>query len=170
MSFGKTGARPRFVHADDVPWREVLAQDHAGRRVSVREKWLELTPRCMAFIGEWDAGMTVSQHGHYAINTIFVLNGSLMVDDVECRPGMHITLDIGVPYGPLTAGPDGVTLYEVMVGDPTPWHADPAGYEALLAERNIKRLPNPPLDLPDWIEDQRKLYEGTASPVEGPQG
>ncbi|EHJ61466.1 cupin domain-containing protein [Novosphingobium pentaromativorans] len=160
MGFGRKGAAPRFVHADDVEWREVLAQDHAGRRVSVREKWLELTPRCMAFLAEWDPGMTVSLHGHYATNTIFVLSGSMTVGDRECPAGTHITLDIGVPYGPLTAGPEGVTLYEVMVGDPTPWHADPEGYDRLLQERGIAKLPNPPLDLPDWIEDQRKLYSG----------
>lgn len=159
--FRKSGAQPRFVHVDDIAWREVLAQDHDGRRVSVREKWLELTPGCMAFVAEWDAGMTVSLHGHYATNTIFVLEGSLTVGERECPAGTHITLDIGVAYGPLNAGPDGVKLYEVMVGDPTPWHADPEGYDRLLAERGIKKLPNPPLDLPDWIEDRRKLYAGT---------
>jgi hypothetical protein len=155
MTFGKKGAQPKFRHTNDEKWREVLAQDHDGRRVSVREKWLELTPRYMAFVAEWDPGMIVQLHGHYAINTIFVIGGSMMVGDVECTKGMHITLEIGVPYGPLIAGPNGVQLYEAMFGDPTPWHPDNEGFQALLKENGVKQLPNPPLELPDWIKDER---------------
>jgi hypothetical protein len=34
-------ARLAFVHVDDVPWTEVIAQLHGARRVSVHEKFLE---------------------------------------------------------------------------------------------------------------------------------
>ena len=52
-------------------------------------------------------------------------------------------------------GPDGVELFEVMMGDPRSWAADPEGFEKLLAEKGAKKLPNPKIDLPDWLEDTR---------------
>jgi len=38
-------AEPRlaFVHVDDVPWTEVIAQLHGERRVSVHEKFVHVT-------------------------------------------------------------------------------------------------------------------------------
>jgi len=38
-------AEPRlaFVHVDDVPWTEVIAQLHGERRVSVHEKFINVT-------------------------------------------------------------------------------------------------------------------------------
>ena len=79
----------------------------------------------------------------------------MLCGDVRCTPGMHITLDQGSALGPLIAGPEGVTLYEVMMGDPRSWPDDPEGFEKLLAERGVEQLPNPPIDLPDWLEDTR---------------
>ena len=46
-------------------------------------------------------------------------------------------------------------LFEVMMGDPRSWPADPEGFEKLLAEKGARKLPNPPIDLPDWIKDTR---------------
>jgi hypothetical protein len=69
---------------------------------------------------------------------------------------MHITLYEGTPYGPLIAGPEGVELFEVFMGDPTVWYADPEGYDKLLAESGVKSLPPPPLTLPDWMKDARR--------------
>jgi hypothetical protein len=68
---------------------------------------------------------------------------------------MHLTLEQGAAFGPFIAGPEGVTLFEVMMGDPRSWPADPEGFERLLEEKKAKRLPNPPIDMPDWIEDTR---------------
>jgi hypothetical protein len=42
-----------------------------------------------------------------------------------------------------------------MMGDPRSWAADPEGWQRLLAEQNARQLPNPPIDLPAWIEDTR---------------
>ena len=38
-------AEPRlaFVHVDDVPWTEVIAQLHGERRVSVHETFINVT-------------------------------------------------------------------------------------------------------------------------------
>jgi hypothetical protein len=149
-------AGPRFRHLDETKWQEVRAQEHpGGRRASVREKWLEFSPRCLALYARWDPGMIVHKHGHNSHHVIFVIEGELLCGDVRCTPGMHITLDQGEALGPLIAGPQGVVLYEVMMGDPRSWPADPAGFEKLLAERGVKPLPNPPIDMPDWLEDTR---------------
>jgi len=43
----------------------------------------------------------------------------------------------------------------VMMGDPRSWAADSEGFEKLLTEKGAKKLPNPPIDLPDWLEDTR---------------
>ena len=154
--------RPRFRHMDQEQWREVRAQDHGGRRVSVHEKWLEFSPRLMAFVGRWDPGMIISQHGHMCINTIYVMEGSMMCGDVLCTKGMSITLDIGTPYGPNIAGPEGVTLYEVMAGDPTTWYADPQGFEALKREKGAVQLPNPHQTLPSTTQARADAPGGIA--------
>ena len=75
--------------------------------------------------------------------------------DVHCRKGTHIALDQGDTFGPFVAGPDGVELFEVMMGDPRSFAADPDGHDRFLAERNVRPLPNPPIDMPAWLEDTR---------------
>ena len=44
--------------------------------------------------------------------------------DVHCGPGTHIALDQGDTFGPFIAGPNGVVLFEVMMGDPRSFPAD----------------------------------------------
>ena len=68
---------------------------------------------------------------------------------------MHITLEQGAAFGPFIAGPEGVELFEVMMGDPRSWPDDVEGFEKLLKERGARKLPNPKIELPDWIEDTR---------------
>ena len=84
-----------------------------------------------------------------------VISGEMTCGDVVCTAGMHITLEQGAAFGPFVAGPEGVVLFEVMMGDPRSWPADPEGFEKLLAEKGARKLPNPPIDLPDWIKDTR---------------
>jgi hypothetical protein len=76
--------------------------------------------------------------------------------DVQCTPGMHITLEHGAEFGPFIAGPEGVELFKEMVGDPRSWLADPEGFAKLLEKRDAENLPNPEIDLPDWLEDTRR--------------
>src|SRR5262245_2465785 len=96
---------PLFRHLDQEKWREVRAQERDGKRVSVHEKWLEFSPKCLSMYARFDPGVVLPQHGHKSINIIFVVKGSMMCGDVLCTPGMHITLYEGTPYGPLVAGP-----------------------------------------------------------------
>ncbi len=145
----------RFRHVDDEKWQEVRAQRHGDRRVSVREKWLEFSDSCLSLYAKWDPGMIVHKHGHNSEHVIFVIEGEVMCGDTLCTPGMHITLEKGAAIGPLIAGPEGCVLFEVMMGDPRSWPADPEGFAKLLAERGVEPLPNPPIDLPDWLEDTR---------------
>lgn len=145
----------RFRHIDDEKLQEVRAQQHGDRRVSIFEKWLEFTPNLLCLFAKWDPGMLVQKHGHNSDHILFVLEGEMMCGDVKCTKGMHITLEHGAAFGPFIAGPDGVELFEVMMGDPRSWPADADGFEKLLADRGAKKLPNPPIDLPAWLEDTR---------------
>ena len=39
---------PRIRHLDDFGWQEVRRQQHGDRTVSVREKWLDFSPRFLS--------------------------------------------------------------------------------------------------------------------------
>ena len=145
----------RFRHTDGEKWQEVRALEIEGRRACVREKWLEFTPSCLSLYAEWDPGMMIHAHGHNSDHVVFVISGELTCGEVLCTAGMHITLEKGASFGPFVAGPEGVVLFEVMMGDPRSWPADPEGFERLLAEKGAKKLPNPEIDMPDWLEDTR---------------
>ncbi len=152
---------PRFQHMEEMDWREVLAQDHSGTRKVVLEKWLMFEPRLLAFAGKWDPGMVVAKHGHMCPNSIYIVEGSMTSDGVECTAGMNIMLDVGTPYGPNITGPEGVIVYEVMAGDPWVWYADPEGFAALKQERGIRQLANPhlPNDNQDEHAGSRATYD-----------
>jgi hypothetical protein len=145
----------RFRHLDDEKWQEVRALELPGGRVSVKEKWFEFSDKFLSLYAKWDPGMMIHKHGHNSEHVVFVLEGSMSCGDVECTKGMHITLDQGSAFGPFIAGPDGVELFEVMMGDPRSWAADTEGFDRLLAEKGAKRLPNPPIDMPEWLKDTR---------------
>jgi hypothetical protein len=140
---------------DDEKWQEVRAIELPTGPAYVREKWLEFSDKCLSLYAKWDPGMMIHKHGHNSEHVVFVLSGSMTCGDVECKAGMHITLEQGAAFGPFVAGPDGVELFEVMMGDPRSFPADTEGFEKLLAEKGARRLPNPPIDMPDWIEDTR---------------
>jgi hypothetical protein len=146
---------PRFAHLDDIPWQEVRRQQHGDHTASVWEKWLDFTEQFLSLYARWDPGMIVQPHGHNSDHVVFVLEGEMTCGDVICRSGTHIALDQGDTFGPFVAGPDGVVLFEVMMGDPRSFPADLAGYEQFLGVRGVQQLPYPPIDLPDWLEDRR---------------
>ena len=146
---------PRFRHADEEKWHEVRAVEIEGRRACVRERWLEFTPNFLTLHAVWDPGMIIHKHGHQSDHILYVLEGEMTCGDVLCTKGMHVTLEQGAAFGPFVAGPEGVELFEVMMGDPRSWPADPEGFEKLLASKNAKKLLNPPIELPDWLEDTR---------------
>ncbi|MBX6390834.1 MAG: hypothetical protein IRZ08_17900 [Frankia sp.] len=153
----------RITSIGDVPWNEVKAQRHPdGRRVSIWEKFLEWSPSRMVIYARYDPGMVVERHGHMSDHFIFVVAGEVQIGDRHCPAGTHITLEQGALFGPLVAGPEGATLYEIMTGDPRAVPADPEGFAQLLAERGIEPLPNPPLAWPDWMAPRSDRQAGIA--------
>jgi hypothetical protein len=134
---------PRIRHLEDFSWQEVRRQQHGDRTATVREKWLDFSPRFLSLYADWDD------------HVVFVVAGEMTCGDVRCPAGTHLALDQGDTFGPFVAGPQGVTLFEVMMGDPRSFPADLDGYEQFLAERGVRQLPNPPIDMPEWLEDTR---------------
>jgi hypothetical protein len=142
----------KIVSSPERPWHEVKAQRHAdGRRVSVWEKFLEWSPERMILLARYDPGVIVERHSHLSDHFIYVVAGEVLIGDRPCPAGTSITLEKGAVFGPLVGGPEGATLYEVMAGDPRAVHADPEGFLALLAEKGVTPLPNPPVPWPAWL-------------------
>ena len=146
---------PRFTHLDDVGWQEVRRQRHGDRTASVREKWLDFGERFLSLYARWDPGMIVQPHGHNSDHVVFVLEGEMTCGDVACPAGTHIALDQGDTFGPFVAGPEGVVLFEVMMGDPRSFPADQEEFARFLEAKGVTLLPNPPIELPHGLEDQR---------------
>ena len=146
---------PRFIHLDDLKWQEVRRQEHGDHTASVREKWLDFGHEFLSLYAEWDPGMIVQPHGHHSNHVVYVLEGEMTCGDVVCTAGTHIALDQGDTFGPFVAGPNGCVLFEIMMGDPRSFPADLEGFDKLLADKGVKQLPNPPIDMPDWLEDTR---------------
>src|SRR5262245_18230362 len=141
--------RLAFVHIDDVPWTEVIAQLHGERRVSVHEKFLEWTTERMVVLGRYDPHVVIERHGHASDHLVYVLGGELLVGDRPCRPGTLVVLEVGATFGPLVASAEGALLFEVWMGDPRPVPADKEEYYRLLKTKVIVRLPNPRFTKPD---------------------
>jgi hypothetical protein len=151
---------PTFRHLDDpdVTWQQVKRQRNAdGSESSVWEKWLAFSadPPYLSLYARYDPGMIVRRHGHYSPHVVFVIEGELLVDDRRCPPGTHIELPVGAAFGPLIAGDEGATLFEVMMGDPRSWGDQPARFEQAMATRGVQPLPDVELDYPDWLLDLR---------------
>jgi hypothetical protein len=65
------------------------------------------------------------------------------------------------------AGESGTAVLEVMMGDPRSWGDDPGAFERALAERGATALPDPDIELPEWLEDLRSRWV-VDDPDEGP--
>ena len=155
-----TPPEPVFRHLDDpdVPWQEVKRQRNAdGTTASVWEKWLAFSPdpQYLSLYARYDPEMIVRRHGHNSPHVVFVVEGEIWCGDRCCPAGTHIELPQGAAFGPFRAGPEGVTMFEVMLGDPRSWGDQPELVEQLRAEQGVEALPDPDIDLPDWLEDLR---------------
>jgi hypothetical protein len=156
-----TGAVATFTHLDDGPWQRVRAQRHLdGSERFVSDRWFVIgrDPQYMSLLSRWDPGVVVHRHGHLGHQVIYVTRGEVTIADRVCGVGTHIDLPLGASIGPMVAGPEGVDMLEVTRGDPRSWEADREGFMRLLAARGIEPLPNPPIDLPEWLEDRRSEH------------
>ncbi len=155
------GAEPVFRHLDELAFQRVRAQRNAdGSESYVREKWLAFSadPQYLSLYAEYDPGMIVRRHGHFSPHVVFVMKGEVLVGDRRCPAGTHIELPLGAAFGPIVAGPEGATMFEVMLGDPRSWGDEPETFEQALAERGVTPLPDPPLEYPPWLEDLRQHW------------
>jgi hypothetical protein len=98
--------------------------------------------------------MVIERHGHKSDHIVYVLDGEITVGDTRCGPGTNIVLEQGAVFGPIEAGPAGALLLEIMMGDPRAEPDDPSAFAALLAERGITPLPNPPISAPPWFGER----------------
>jgi ChrR-like protein with cupin domain len=165
---------PVFRHLDDadVPWQQVKRQRNAdGSESSVWEKWLAFSPdpQYLSLYAHYDPGMIVRRHGHFSPHILFVLDGELWVGDRRCPAGTHVELPLGAAFGPLRAGDEGATLFEVMMGDPRSWGDAPETYAAAIAAHGVEPLPDVELDYPPWLEDLRSHWTAAdTAPAGGP--
>ena len=158
-----TGARPHaeaiFTHRDRLEPQQVRTQRHPdGSQRSVWDRWFVVRkdPPFVSLHTAWDPGVVMHKHGHKGHHIVYVLAGGMWCDGRWCDPGTHIEIPEGAAAGPYVAGPEGVELFEVTAGDGGSWEADPDGFAALLAEKGVTMLPNPPIALPVWMEDSRR--------------
>lgn len=154
---------PIFRHVDDVgvPWQQVRAVRLAdGTIASVWEKWLAFSadPVYLSLYAKWDPGVIQRRHGHNSPHVLIVLEGEIRVGDRLCPKGTHVELPQGAAFGPFVAGTEGALLFEVMMGDPRGWGDDPQSFERVLAEHGAEALPDPPIELPGWLEDLRDRW------------
>ena len=90
-----------------------------------------------------------------AITSSFVLDGGVWIGGQWCTPGTHVHVPLGATFGPIIAGPDGVTCWELSFGEFGGWGDEHELYEREIEARGVTPLPDPPLELGDWFVDPR---------------
>ena len=88
--------------------------------------------------------------------SLFVLDGELTRRRARLHARERSWCSSTAPsFGPLVAGPEGVTFLETYTGDVTPVPVDKEDYQRLLDERGIVRLPNPSSNAPPFAPAER---------------
>lgn len=162
------GLVPTFRHLDDaeMKWHKVRSvRTRDGREASVWEKWLAFSPdpQYLSLYARWDPGVIIRKHGHLSPHVLFVIEGDMTCGGRHCPAGTHIELPLGADFGPFVAGPNGTLLFEVMLGDPRSWSDDPEAFRRALAEQGAEALPDPPIELPAWLQDLRNRWAVSAA-------
>ena len=164
------GVEATFWHVDDIDWTEVQRQRNADGTVAVvREKWPIIRPGFLSAHVHYEAGMVVRRHGHRSNHIVFVLGGGASIGGVWCSAGTHIHVPLGAAFGPIVAGPEGLTCWELSFGEFGGWGDQPELYQREIETRGITPLPDPPLDLGEWFHDPRGDWgaERSSPKVEG---
>jgi hypothetical protein len=158
------GVEATFWHVDDIGWTEVQRQRNADGTVSVvREKWPIIRPGFLSAYVHYEPGMLVRRHGHRSNHIVFVLDGGAWIGGDWYTARTHIHVPLGAAFGPIVAGPDGLTCWELSFGEFGGWGDQPELYDREVAQRDITPLADPPLDLGDWFRDPRGDWGGDRS-------
>ena len=157
------GKHPIFRHLDDpdLSWQKVRRQRNAdGSEGTVLEKWLAFSPepQYLSLLAIYSPGMIVRRHGHFSSHVVYIIEGGALFDDRWCPAGTHIELPYGAAFGPIIAGDEGATMFEVMMGDPRSWGDQPERFERALSDHGAAVLPDEPLEYPPWLEDMRSHW------------
>ena len=151
---------PSIKHFEDTPFMDVLRFRLAdGTIARIREKWIELSPRYVAFYNEWDPGAMTPRHGHTGDHSIFILEGEIRCGDEVCRAGSHIMLEWGDTFGPWQAGPEGCKLYGFIAGEGHPFF-DLEGWPEFLAAHGAEELSVPMPTMPLWARAKGAVLPG----------
>ncbi len=152
---------PIFHHIDDIEWTPVQRQLNAdGTESVVREKWPIIRPGFLSAHVHYEPQMIVRRHGHRSNHVVFVLGGGGRIGDESCEAGTHIHVPLGAAFGPIVAGPEGLTCWELSFGEFGGWGDQPELYEREMTASGASPLPDPPLDLGDWFVDPRGDWGG----------
>jgi quercetin dioxygenase-like cupin family protein len=150
------GVEATFRHVDDIEWTPVQAQRNADGSTSViRERWPIMRPDFLSAYVHYEPGMVVRRHGHRSNHVVIVLDGGGWIGGEWSTAGTHVHVPLGALFGPIVAGPDGVTCWELSFGDFGGWSDETASYDREIAARGVTPLPDPPLVMPDWWVDPR---------------
>jgi hypothetical protein len=153
------GLHETITALDDVAWTEVKRQRNAdGTTAAVRDKWPIMQPDFMSAYVEYDPGMIVRRHGHFAHHLVWVIDGGAWFGDRWCPAGTHIDLPFGAAFGPIIAGAHGARFLELTNGDFRSWGDQPERYEQAIAAHGVSPLPDPPIDIGEGLEDRRDFW------------
>ena len=136
----------------DVPMEEMTRYKLPdGRFASIWERWIEMSPRYIAFWNRWDPGAWSPSHGHHGDHINLILKGEIRCGDLIARAGDHIMLEYGDIFGPWEAGPEGCELYGFVAGEGSAYPGDTDAWHRILKERGVEAVPCPmPKRLPYW--------------------
>ena len=147
---------PMIKHLDDVPAEEMLRFRFTdGSTASVWEKWIEMSPRYLAFWNKWDPGAMTPHHGHHGDHINFILKGEIRSREHVCPAGTHIMLEYGDLFGPWVAGPEGAELYGFVAAEGgsggSAFSGDADLWAQWLEEHGAVSVPVPmPKRMPPW--------------------
>ncbi len=134
----------RITRESDVNLQTAMPQLQAGRILSVHLKILFASADRMVALSRYDPGLVVAPHRHAGVEVIYVLDGSMAIDGVDCVPGTLIVLDEESTIGPIVAGDQGTLILEVFTGAGS-WNPQfvetSETYESLVKQRMIVELP-----------------------------
>ena len=147
---------PTITQLDEVEAEEMYRfRFKDGRTASIWEKWIEISPRYLAYWNRWDPGAMTPQHGHHGDHINLILQGELRSDAHVCGPGTHILLEYGDVFGPWVAGPEGCTLYGFMAGEGSSFKGDLDVWEQWLKRHDAEVVPIPrPKRMPWWWQQR----------------